>query len=56
MESNIVPNLYFADECIDIDGIIGGFNFQACWTGGHIAGLALLLRSKDTLLYHSLGI
>ncbi|MDQ8193859.1 NAD(P)/FAD-dependent oxidoreductase [Coraliomargarita sp. SDUM461004] len=41
MESKIVPNLYFAGECIDIDGITGGFNFQACWTGGHIAGLAM---------------
>ena len=41
MESKIVPNLYFAGECIDIDGITGGFNFQACWTGGRIAGLAM---------------
>ncbi len=41
MESKIVPNLHFAGECIDIDGITGGFNFQACWTGGHIAGEAM---------------
>ena len=41
MESKIIPNLYFAGECIDIDGITGGFNFQACWTGGRIAGLAM---------------
>ncbi len=41
MESKVIPNLYFAGECIDIDGITGGFNFQACWTGGHIAGLAM---------------
>lgn len=41
MESRKVPNLYFAGECLDIDGITGGFNFQAAWTTGHIAGLAM---------------
>jgi predicted Rossmann fold flavoprotein len=41
MESRKVPGLHFAGECIDIDGITGGFNFQACWTGGRIAGLAM---------------
>jgi len=41
MESKLIPNLYFAGECLDIDGITGGFNFQACWTGGRIAGLAM---------------
>ncbi|WP_411825573.1 NAD(P)/FAD-dependent oxidoreductase [Luteolibacter sp. AS25] len=41
MESKKVPGLYFAGECLDIDGITGGFNFQAAWTGGHIAGLAM---------------
>jgi predicted Rossmann fold flavoprotein len=41
MESRHVPGLHFAGECLDIDGITGGFNFQAAWTGGHIAGLAM---------------
>ncbi len=41
MESRKVPGLYFAGECLDIDGITGGFNFQAAWTGGRIAGLAM---------------
>ncbi len=41
MESKLVPGLYFAGECLDIDGITGGFNFQAAWTGGRIAGLAM---------------
>ncbi len=41
MESKIVPRLHFAGECIDIDGITGGFNFQAAWTTGRIAGLAM---------------
>ncbi|MDP4609867.1 MAG: aminoacetone oxidase family FAD-binding enzyme, partial [Opitutales bacterium] len=41
MESRIVPGLHFAGECLDIDGITGGFNFQAAWTGGRLAGLAM---------------
>ena len=44
MESKIVPGLHFAGECIDIDGITGGFNFQAAWTGGRLAGLAMAER------------
>ncbi|MCZ2443695.1 MAG: NAD(P)/FAD-dependent oxidoreductase [Flavobacteriales bacterium] len=38
MESKLHPNLFFAGEVIDIDGITGGFNFQAAWTCGYIAG------------------
>ncbi len=38
MESKRVPNLYFCGEVLDIDGITGGFNFQAAWTTGWIAG------------------
>jgi predicted Rossmann fold flavoprotein len=38
MESRVTPNLYFAGELLDIDGITGGFNFQAAWTTGWIAG------------------
>lgn len=38
MESQLVPGLYFAGEVLDIDGITGGFNFQAAWTTGYIAG------------------
>jgi predicted Rossmann fold flavoprotein len=41
MESRIVPNLYFAGELLDIDGVTGGFNFQAAWTTGWIAGHAM---------------
>jgi predicted Rossmann fold flavoprotein len=41
MESRICPGLYFAGEVLDIDGITGGFNFQAAWTTGWIAGRAL---------------
>ena len=41
MESRVIPNLYFAGELLDIDGITGGFNFQAAWTTGWIAGHAM---------------
>jgi len=37
MESNISPNIYFAGEVLNIDGITGGFNFQSAWTTGWIA-------------------
>ncbi len=38
MESRVVDNLYFCGEVLDIDGITGGYNFQAAWTTGFIAG------------------
>ena len=41
MESRIVAGLHFAGEALDIDGITGGFNFQAAWTTGWIAGHAM---------------
>jgi predicted Rossmann fold flavoprotein len=41
MESRLVPGLYFAGEVIDVDGVTGGFNFQAAWTGGRLAGCAM---------------
>jgi predicted Rossmann fold flavoprotein len=41
MESKSCSGLYFAGECLDLDGITGGFNFQAAWTTGRIAGLAI---------------
>jgi predicted flavoprotein YhiN len=41
MESRVCPGLHFAGELLDIDGITGGFNFQAAWTTGWLAGRAL---------------
>jgi predicted Rossmann fold flavoprotein len=38
MESKLIPGMFFAGELLDIDGITGGFNFQAAWTTGFIAG------------------
>ena len=40
-ESKLFPGLHFAGEVLDIDAITGGFNFQAAWTGGWIAGEAM---------------
>jgi predicted Rossmann fold flavoprotein len=40
-ESRHVPGLYFAGEVLDIDGVTGGFNFQAAWTTGFLAGSAM---------------
>jgi hypothetical protein len=41
MESKRRKGLHFAGECLDLDGITGGFNFQAAWTTGRIAGRAM---------------
>lgn len=48
MESRLCPGLFFAGELLDIDGITGGFNFQAAWTTGWIAGRAMA--GKEQLL------
>ena len=45
MESRICPGLFFAGELLDIDGITGGFNFQAAWTTGWVAGRAMAQKS-----------
>jgi hypothetical protein len=41
MESRRCPGLHLAGEILDIDGLTGGFNFQAAWTTGWIAGKAM---------------
>ena len=38
MQSKVCKNIYFAGEILDIDAITGGYNFQAAWTTGFIAG------------------
>jgi predicted Rossmann fold flavoprotein len=38
MQSRKAPGLYFAGEVLDIDGVTGGFNFQAAWTTAYLAG------------------
>jgi predicted flavoprotein YhiN len=43
MESKIVPNLYFAGEVIDIDGLTGGYNFQSAWSTAYLVGKSIFL-------------
>ncbi|MBP6386658.1 MAG: NAD(P)/FAD-dependent oxidoreductase [Pseudarcicella sp.] len=38
MESKRIKNLFFAGELIDIDAVTGGYNFQAAWSTGYVAG------------------
>ncbi len=38
MESKRHKGIYFAGELLNIDGVTGGFNFQAAWTTGYLAG------------------
>jgi len=41
LQSKKCPGLYIAGEVLDIDGVTGGFNFQSCWSGGFLAGVAI---------------
>jgi predicted Rossmann fold flavoprotein len=38
MKSKLISNLYIAGEVLDFDGPTGGFNLQACWSTGYVAG------------------
>ncbi len=38
MESKITPHLYFCGEVLDLDGETGGYNLQAAWSSGAMAG------------------
>jgi len=43
MASRVCPGLYCVGEIVDVDGRIGGFNFQWAWSSGFVAGRALAL-------------
>jgi hypothetical protein len=47
MESKIVPHLYFAGEVLDIDGDTGGYNLQAAFSTGFLAGQSIRKRWKS---------
>ena len=52
MMSKKIPNLFFAGEVLDVDGITGGFNFQHAWTSGFVAASAIATDArKDTELF-----
>ncbi len=40
MESRVAPGLYLGGELLDVDGRIGGYNFQWAWSSGYVAGCA----------------
>lgn len=46
MESRLVPGLYFVGEILDVDGRIGGFNFQWAWSTARVAGRAIARASS----------
>jgi predicted Rossmann fold flavoprotein len=46
LESRLVPGLHFAGEVLDLDGLIGGYNFQAAWSTGWLAGESAAGRSR----------
>ncbi len=46
LESRLQDGLYFAGEVLDVDGRIGGFNFQWTWASGTVVGKAILRRSR----------
>lgn len=43
LESRLLPGLHFIGEVLDLDGLIGGYNFQAAWSTGWLAGSVLKL-------------
>jgi hypothetical protein len=41
MESRVCPGLFLVGEILDVDGRIGGFNFQWAWSSGYVAGIGV---------------
>ncbi len=41
MQSKLAAGLYLAGEVLDLDGPIGGYNFQAAWSTGYLAGTSI---------------
>ena len=46
LESRHVSHLYFAGEVLDIDGVTGGFNFQAAWTTAYTVAESIVKTLK----------
>jgi predicted Rossmann fold flavoprotein len=49
MESRCCPGLYLVGEILDVDGRLGGFNFQWAWSSGFVAGRAVATRLRREL-------
>ena len=41
LSSKQAPHIFFAGEVLDVDGVTGGFNFQAAWTTAHVVANAI---------------
>lgn len=41
LEAKTLPQLYFAGEVLYVDGVTGGFNFQAAWTTAYVVSMAI---------------
>jgi predicted Rossmann fold flavoprotein len=48
LESRLVPGLHFAGEVLDLDGLIGGYNFQAAWSTGWLVGETAAMAGRAT--------
>jgi predicted Rossmann fold flavoprotein len=46
MQSRVCPGLFLVGEILDVDGRLGGFNFQWAWSSGWVAGHALARASR----------
>lgn len=47
MESRVCPGLHLVGEMLDVDGRLGGFNFQWAWSSGWVAGQAIARASRS---------
>ncbi len=47
LESGIQSNLFFVGEILDVDGRIGGFNFQWAWASGHVVGHEIIKKKEN---------
>lgn len=46
LESKNLPSVFFAGEVLDIDGVTGGFNFQAAWTTAYTVACAISQQAR----------
>jgi predicted Rossmann fold flavoprotein len=46
LESRVCPGLFLVGEICDVDGRVGGFNFQWAWASGYVAGVSVGLRTS----------
>ena len=47
MQSRVCPGLFLVGEILDVDGRLGGFNFQWAWSSGWVAGHAIAKASRE---------